>query len=100
MDYVTSAGFLNGRSERDALGVRGGGPLVVVTNLGLLEPDEPGELQLTALHPGCRVEEVLANTGWDVKISPSLRVTPEPEESDLVLLREELDPRGIYLKGA
>ena len=99
VDYVTSAGFLNGRAEREAVGVRGGGPLVVVTNLGLLEPDESGELQLTALHPGCKVEDVLANTGWDVKISPSLRVTPEPGESDLVLLREELDPHGIYLKG-
>ncbi len=39
VDFITSAGFLNGRAEREASGVRGKGPLVVVTNLGLLEPD-------------------------------------------------------------
>src|SRR5512140_702639 len=46
VDFITSAGFLNGRAEREASGVRGKGPLVVVTNLGLLEPDESGELIL------------------------------------------------------
>jgi glutaconate CoA-transferase subunit B len=39
--------FLNGRAERDATGARGGGPLVIVTNLGILEPDENGWLILT-----------------------------------------------------
>ena len=46
-DFVTSAGFLGGRKEREATGVRGGGPLAVVTDLGMLEPDENGELVLT-----------------------------------------------------
>src|SRR5512139_2703274 len=49
VDFATSAGFLSGRAEREALGLRGGGPQVVVTDLGLLEPEESGELILTAL---------------------------------------------------
>ena len=100
VDFRTSAGFLGGRAEREATGVRGGGPLVVVTNLGLLEPDDNGELMLTALHPGCTVEQVKDNTGWEIKIASELRSTAPLIESELLLLREELDPEGIYLKGA
>jgi glutaconate CoA-transferase subunit B len=73
---------------------------VVVTNLGLLEPDENGELVLTALHPGCTYEQVKENTGWQVRAADEVRVTDTPLESELKLLREELDPGGIYLKGS
>jgi glutaconate CoA-transferase subunit B len=100
VDFLTSAGFLDGRAERDATGVRGGGPLVVVTNLGLLEPDLNGEMILTALHPGCTVDQVKENTGWNIKIAPVLKETKPVLESELLLLRNELDPDGIYLKGA
>ncbi len=100
VDFITSAGFLGGRAEREATGARGGGPLVVVTNLGLLEPDENGELILTALHPGCTYEQVKENTGWQVLAADEVRITAKPLESELKLLREELDPGGIYLKGS
>src|SRR5512134_56137 len=39
VDFLTSAGFLNGRAERDAARLPGRGPLAVVTDLGILEPD-------------------------------------------------------------
>ena len=97
VDFATSAGFLNGRAAREASGVRGGGPQAVVTNLGFLEPDENGELVLTAVHPGVTVEEVQANTGWPLKTAANLRVTRPPSEEELRLLRE-LDPQNIYLK--
>jgi glutaconate CoA-transferase subunit B len=96
-DFRTSAGFLGGRSEREALRLRGGGPQVVVTNLGLLEPDENGELTLTALHPDKTVEEVRGNTGWEIKVAGELRVTRPPDVEELRILREELDPTGIYI---
>ncbi len=99
-DFVTGAGFFSGRAARQASGVRGSGPQAVVTDLGILEPDESGELTLTALHPGQTVEQAKANTGWDLKVSSSLRVTDPPTAEELRLLREELDPQGIYLKGA
>src|SRR5512140_1657630 len=40
VDFATSAGFLDGRTRRQAAGVCGGGPQAVVTDLGILEPDE------------------------------------------------------------
>src|SRR5512143_1248441 len=57
VDFMTSAGFLNSRKAREATGVRGGGMLAVVTDIGIMEPDEEGELILTGLHPGRSVEE-------------------------------------------
>ena len=98
VDFVTSAGFLTDRKEREAAGVRGGGPQGVVTHLGILEPDETGEMILTALHPGATVEQVQANTGWQIKTAAQLQRTAPPTESELNILRTELDPDGIYLK--
>ena len=98
-DFVTGAGFLAGRAARAASGVRGGGPQAVVTDIGLLEPDADGELMLVALHPGQTAEKAKANTGWDLKVAPALRLTDPPTAEELRLLREELDPQGIYLKG-
>jgi glutaconate CoA-transferase subunit B len=97
-DFVTSAGFLGGRKERAATGVRGGGPLAAVTDLGVLEPDENGELVLTSLHPGATVEQAVKNTGWPLKVSAELKTTAVPVAEEIRLLREELDPQGIYLK--
>jgi glutaconate CoA-transferase subunit B len=97
-DFITSAGFLSGRAEREAKGLRGGGPHEVVTDLGILTPDASGELILTALHPGATVEQAIKNTGWKLKVADTLKTTEPPTDEELRLLREELDPTGIYLK--
>ena len=99
VDFRTSVGFMNGRAERQAAGLPGGGPQAVVTNLGILEPDENGEMILAALHPGIRAAEAQANTSWPLKTSATLYVTEPPRAEELRILREELDPQGIYLKG-
>lgn len=100
VDFQTSAGFLTGRADREKLGMRGSGPQAVVTDLGILEPDSTGELVLIALHPGASIEQAKANTGWELRLSEEMRETEPPTESELRILREELDPAGIYLKGA
>jgi glutaconate CoA-transferase subunit B len=96
VDFHTSAGFLGGRSEREAAGLRGGGPAAVVTDLGILEPDEAGELVLGAVHPGIDPEQARAQTGWELRIAPALRTTVEVTPDELSLLRQ-LDPQRIYL---
>lgn len=98
VDFMTSAGYLGGRKEREATGLRGGGMLAVVTDIGLLEPDENGEMVLTGLHPGRSVEEAKANTGWDLKTGDELRTTDPVTNVELQILREDLDPNGLYLK--
>jgi len=96
--FRTSAGFLNGRAERDAAGLRGAGPQGVVTDLGIMEPDENGEMTLVALHPGKTIEQVKENTGWDIKSATIIKETAPPTHEELRILRNELDPERIYLK--
>ncbi|MCQ3936629.1 MAG: CoA-transferase subunit beta [Chloroflexi bacterium] len=100
VEFMTSAGFINGKGDRERAGLRGGGMLAVVTDIGMMEPDESGEMILTALHPGKTVEEAKANTGWDLRTAPQLKVTEPVTNKELKILRRELDPTGIYLKSA
>jgi glutaconate CoA-transferase subunit B len=100
VDFLTSAGFLSGRSTREAAGLRGGGMLAVVTDIGILEPDASGELVLTTVHPGRTADEARANTGWELKAVDHLESSADVTEHELRILREDLDPAGIYLKGS
>jgi glutaconate CoA-transferase subunit B len=100
VDFMTSAGFLDGGTGRAEAGLRGRGVLAVVTDIGLLEPDPSGELILTALHAGKTEAEARENTGWDLKVGPGLRTTEAITARELRILRDELDPQGTYLKGA
>lgn len=100
VEFMTSAGFIDGKGARASRGLRGGGMLAVVTDIGILEPDDSGEMRLAALHTGRTVEEAQANTGWELKVAESVKVTEPVTKKELRILREELDPAGIYLKGA
>ena len=97
VDFHTSIGFLTGGDARKKTGVRGGGPQAVVTNLGILSPNDEGELVLSKLHPGVTFEEVQANTGWELKQAEDCPVTEPPNAEELRILREDLDPQGIYI---
>jgi glutaconate CoA-transferase subunit B len=98
VDFMTSAGFLKGRPEREAAGLRGAGMLAVVTDIGIMEPNEQGELILTAVHPGRTASEATENTGWTLQVAPNLRITEAITDEELRILRDELDPDGTYLK--
>ena len=98
VEFATSAGFIDGKGARESRGLRGGGMLAVVTDIGILEPDDSGEMTLTALHTGRTAEEAKSNTSWDLKVTSQLKTTEEVTKKELKILREELDPTGIYLK--
>jgi len=100
VEFMTSAGFIDGKGSRQSRGMRGGGMLAVVTDIGILEPDDSGEMILTALHTGRTEEEAKSNTGWNLKTAESLKTTEQVTKKELRILREELDPTGIYLKSA
>lgn len=95
--FITTPGFLSGGTSRADAGVVGGGPSMVVTDLGLYKFDpETKEMYLASIHPGVTVEQIKDNTGWDVKIGKDLVVTPEPSEDELKRVRA-LDPTAHYL---
>jgi glutaconate CoA-transferase, subunit B len=55
-------------------------------------------MRLEAVHPGVTVEDVRAATGWDLQVAADLATTPDPTAEELRLVREELDPDGVYVK--
>jgi len=65
---------------------------VVVTNLGILEPLD-GELTLVAVHPGVAVDEVVAQTGWDLSVADDVHETDPPTAEELAALRA-LETKG------
>lgn len=88
LDFRTSVGHFEGGSSRAELGLRGEGPTVVITDIGVLRPDpESGEFVLTALHSGRTVEEAQEATGWPLRVSDGLVVTDPPTAEELAALR-------------
>jgi glutaconate CoA-transferase subunit B len=61
---------------------------LVVTDLGVLEPDETGELVLTRLHAGATVERARAATGWPLRVADEPGETRPPSEAELTELRD------------
>jgi glutaconate CoA-transferase subunit B len=98
LDFRTSVGFDEGGRSREALGAPGGGPKRVITNLGVYGFDETTrEMVLEAIHPGVEVDEVRSEVSWELQVREPLRTTEEPSDDILRLIRDELDPKGIYL---
>ncbi len=95
VDFATSAG--SSPELRKQAGARGKGPQAVVTNLGILTPDETGEMVLTAVHSGVDPQQAVENTGWALKVAGNLASTPPPTPEELGILRNELDPDHIYI---
>jgi glutaconate CoA-transferase, subunit B len=87
-DFRTSVGFGDGPGTREALGLRGAGPDLVITDLGILRPDPAtAELVQTHLHPGVDVERAHAETGWNLRVAGDVAVTDAPTELELLTLR-------------
>lgn len=97
LHFRTSPGH-SGDPEHDrARGGWGSGPTNVVTDLGTYGFDEEtGEMTLLTLHPGVTLDQVRENMGWEPKVAPDLGETPPPTPEELRLIREELDPEGVY----
>jgi glutaconate CoA-transferase, subunit B len=88
VDFVTSFGYGRGCGERERLGLRGAGPVRVITDLGVLEPDPDScELTLTAVHPGVSVDRVRENTGWQLSVADEVATTEQPTDDELDILR-------------
>ncbi|WP_105969387.1 CoA-transferase subunit beta [Streptomyces geranii] len=67
---------------------------VVITNLAVLDYAEDGRLRVRSLHPGVTEAEVRANTGFEIDASGATE-TRLPDETELRLIREVIDPRGL-----
>lgn len=67
---------------------------LVITNLAVFDYGDDGRLRVRSVHPGVTVEEVLANTGFEIDASGAVQ-TRLPDEAELRLIRQVIDPRGL-----
>jgi acyl CoA:acetate/3-ketoacid CoA transferase beta subunit len=71
----------------------------VVSNLAVLDFATPDHaMRLVSVHPGVSVDEVVANTGFDLVIDGVPPETRLPTDAELRLIREVIDPKGLRSK--
>ena len=103
IDFRTSPGNLGGAEQaeqiRRAGGWNGRGPSVVVTDLGIWHFDETGEMRLDFAPPGRDARRGPRDDRLGAEDQPTtLADDPAPTAEELRLVREELDPEGVYTK--
>jgi glutaconate CoA-transferase subunit B len=53
---------------------------------------------VATLHPGVTRDELRAATAWEPRWADDLAETEPPSDAELRLIREELDPAGVYTR--
>jgi glutaconate CoA-transferase subunit B len=98
VEYISSPGYLDGGDARERHGFIGGGPSAIITTLGILRPHpQTKEFELAGWFAFSNIDEIRANTGWELKISPDAAPVPEPSEAELAALRK-VDETGMLRK--
>jgi glutaconate CoA-transferase subunit B len=97
-DFVTTPGYLTGPGAREEAGLPPGtGPLYVVSTLALMGfDDETKRMTLLKTQPGVSVEDVIAETGFELMVPGEVGVNEPPSAEELDILRE-VDKRRLYI---
>jgi glutaconate CoA-transferase, subunit B len=95
VNYITSPGNGEGLGWRKRVGLPHGGPSAVITSKCVLRFGEDAEAYLSTYHPDVTVEDVLANTGWKLKVADDVKPTPQPNAAELKAIRE-YDTKGFW----
>ncbi len=98
LDFITTPGWLDGQGARERAGLPAGcGPFRVITQLGVYDFDEETKrLRLLSLHPGVTVDDVQANSEFQILIPDRVPTTEPPTAEERRILRE-IDPDGMVL---
>ncbi len=95
--YVTGPGHGDGPGWRERIGLPPGGPSAIITDLAVLRFADDGEAYLASVHPGVSTEQVLAATGWPLRVREPVMVTPAPTVRERNLLTE-IDPEQFWTR--
>ena len=102
LDFCTSPGHRAAGTNRVAHGIPGNGPQLVITDKALFDfssdsiNGDGGEMTLLELAAGETAASIQAEVGWPLRISPDLRPMTPPTSAELAVIRQELDPQGLY----
>src|SRR5690348_131029 len=97
VSYITSPGNGDGAGWRERVGLPRGGPSAVITTKAVMRFGDDGEAYLASVHPGISVEDVVANTGWKLRVASDVKETPEPSEAELRAIRD-YDRDGFWTR--
>jgi glutaconate CoA-transferase, subunit B len=99
LDFLTTPGYLTGPGAREAAGLPPStGPYRVITDLAVLGyHDHSKRMQVLSLHPGVQLDQVCRATGFDLAACEPLTTTAPPSETELRILREEVDPHRYVI---
>ena len=99
VDFVTSPGYLTGPGAREEAGLPPGtGPYKIITDLAVLVFDDATkEMMVESVHPGVEVDKVREETGFELIVPEFVKKTPPPTESELKILRGEVDPLRLVI---
>lgn len=95
VSYITSPGNGEGKGWRERVGLPRGGPAAVITTKCVLRFGDDGEAFLSSVHPGVAVDDVLANTGWKLRVADNVIDTPAPNAPELAAIRD-YDKEGFW----
>ncbi len=100
-DFITSPGYIDGPDGRKRAGLPVPYPdITVITDLTVMSADrETGRLMVEKLMPGVTLDQVRENTGFEPLVAPEVVVVEPPTKEEIRILRQEVDPDGVYLKG-
>jgi glutaconate CoA-transferase subunit B len=99
LDFLTTPGYLTGPGAREAAGLPPNtGPYRVITDLAVLGfHEQTRRMEVLSLHPGVHLEQVRQATGFALGVQEPLATTAPPSETELTILREEIDPHRYVL---
>jgi len=97
LDFLTSPGHLDGGDARQRAGLPGNGPELVITDRALFDFANPErEMTLIEIAPGETVASIQADVAWPLRVSPALKEMTPPQPAELEIIRQQLDPEGMY----
>ena len=89
ISFITSPGHITGGTSRKDAGISTKGPKAVITDLCVMEPDPLSkELTVVSLHSGVTKQDVIENTGWEIKFAADIKETSVPTPTELKELRQ------------
>jgi glutaconate CoA-transferase, subunit B len=102
LNYITSPGHLDGSpNARYNAGMQGKGPYRLISTKGIFDFEEKTK-RMRILHtfPGETIESIQAATGFELLVAPNVTEFPAPTVEEVRMIREDIDPTGVFVKRA
>ncbi|MFH2043577.1 MAG: CoA-transferase [Pseudomonadota bacterium] len=102
LSYITSPGHLDGSpNARYNAGMQGKGPYRLISTKGIFDFEEKTKrMRLIQIFPGETVESIQAATGFELLVADNVTQFPAPTKEEVRMIREQVDPLGIFVKHA